>query len=454
MKKLLSPIFLFTIICAVCCPHAEGQTYFDFVLGDDGSQTTTHSIIRTIDPQRAIAYYEDGSLSHKLSRIDMYGSIIESKFSSKIEIKDIRIVGNDVFFCGQLTTTRKGLIGHASITDIEAQNTHMEYQYLTIPGFSDESATLWRLAAYDDGTGTIRVVAIGEVDYDSAKAPGFLFCASSLYRCHAFFVVEYQYTSGILSYTDCRFLCEINRYERADDVVVTDNWVAVVTSYPALNAMVIHRCPKNNVVGSLDNYYYYVVPDQEGVSHCCHMKGDTIGIVTLYSTFGTAPYETHMRVVDLATMTMTSAQGFQLLDKAEPAEVVYMPSHATLVMLQGQLFPSTLYHYPYIYWQPYSPTPYLAQGIYENYDYVFSSMDRLTPDHIVLAGGHYWVEKDITISNPTASCYTIESQLVFPISSSSPVFDFYNYVQANILSSSGWMYEVYGPQYITGRCLE
>ena len=157
------------------------------------------------------------------------------------------------------------------------------------------------------------------------------------------------------------------------------------------------------------------------------MKGDTIALVAQYQPWWTTTYETHMRTVDLASMTMTSAQGYPLLDKAEPEEIVYLPDYATLVLLQRQQFLSTAYHYAYVYWKPYKIPPYYADLIYESGDNPFHSIDRLTHKHIVATGGDYWMEKDVLTNNPSASCYTIDMQKISPLSSASPVGGVYPY---------------------------
>ena len=59
--------------------QARGQTYYNFAMGGV-TYSTSHSIIRCIDSQRAIAYYENPSNTiQKLALINIYGNVIETK---------------------------------------------------------------------------------------------------------------------------------------------------------------------------------------------------------------------------------------------------------------------------------------------------------------------------------------------------------------------------------------
>ena len=61
MKKKLQLLLSVSVLCVVLSIQVQGQTYYDFVMGST-SVPYTHSgaIIRTIDPQRAVAYFSSG----------------------------------------------------------------------------------------------------------------------------------------------------------------------------------------------------------------------------------------------------------------------------------------------------------------------------------------------------------------------------------------------------------
>ena len=436
--KLLSKLILsFSVFCMLACLQAQGQTYYNFARGEIGS-TSSYSLIRTVDAQRAVAYYENLGVGNNLLRVGMDGFVREARFNENdIEIKDMRVVGDDVFFCGIRRSTRRGILGHALVSAIEGGMVNITYREIDL-GITGSSTFMWPLAAYPDGSGSFRVVAVGEMYYSySSSVPWWFYISPGFYYegCHTFLVVEYKYSGGMFSPLGCKFFSDYDRYERADGVVLTDNWLAIISFFPQKNELNVHRCNKYNVIGTLDNYYSYAVAPGEGVYHCCKMKGDTIALVGLANVPGTALYETHMRTVDLGSMAMTSAQMFSLLAKAEPEEIVYMPESTMLVLLQHQQFPSSAFHYAYVYLKPYVAPPYTASLIYEGADHPFHSIDRLTYKHIVAAGGAYWMEKDIQANNPSAGCYTVDGQPIVPLSTVSPMINSYGYCPRPFVSN-------------------
>lgn len=77
MKSLSKLTLSFSILCMIICLQAQGQTYYNFIMGyTSPAPNPSYSIVRTVDAQRAVAYYEEGN-THKLAVIDMYGHIAE-----------------------------------------------------------------------------------------------------------------------------------------------------------------------------------------------------------------------------------------------------------------------------------------------------------------------------------------------------------------------------------------
>ena len=427
MKTKYYLILTLTIICAAFCPQANGQTYYNFALGAASGTGfhQAHSIIRPIDNQSAVAYYGGpGFATSVLVYINLNPlTISELTLNEYSEVKDIRIVNGVVFFCGRETSSYQGFIGHVTVSDL-ANATPNSIKCYKIP---TGPTIMWRMAAYDDGTGDIRVVCLGKTQYELSNS---IFDPCPLYSiCQVSFFVECTYTGIIQPNVIGKVVSNSTRFERADDVVVTDNWLAIVSYFPAQDEIIIHRCSKNNVAATFDNNFYcYPMPYLEGLNHCCHMKGDTIADALLYCTAGTGPYESHLRIFDLNTMTMTSAQRFPLLEKAEPQEVVYLPNYATLVTLQYQMYPLGDLHHTFVHWKPYNATPYNANLMRESqYDLSFQTVDKLTPKHIIAAGGDYWFMKDILYDDPSTTCYKTATQQVSGLQLSSPVLNSNNY---------------------------
>lgn len=85
MKNRFYLSLLSSVFCMLTSLPMQGQTYFNFVMGYTlSAYNSSRSVIRTVDAQRAIAYYEDGSSAHKLARIGMDGAVSEATFSNNI----------------------------------------------------------------------------------------------------------------------------------------------------------------------------------------------------------------------------------------------------------------------------------------------------------------------------------------------------------------------------------
>ena len=428
MKKKLQLLLYISVFCAAIGPQVQGQTYYNYAMAQDivSILSPSQSLIRTVNNHSAVAYYGGpGVTTSVLAYIDL-SSLTPNQVplleldNGYDQVKDIRIENGVVFFCGANSRTGRGFIGHVTLTDLQASVPGSIHCYdIDVYGpniLVGSSTIMWRLAAYDDGSGMIRVVCLGNAWYnnnDNIYYHYFDVCPYNPY-CQSTFFVECTY-SGVLSNLKMKVVGTLSRFERADDVVVSDNWLSIVSYYPDQSEIIIHRCKKNDVVGTFDNFYSYYVPYLDGVNHCCHMRGDTIADATLFCFNGGAPYSSRLRIFDLGTMTMTHAQQFDLLDKAEPLEMAYMSDYATLVSLQYQMYPSGAHHYTFVSWKPYSTTPYNAKLTYENNDYILMWMDRLTTKHIVATGGNYWLMKDIISDYSAPNCYTIDQQPVIQL---------------------------------------
>ena len=437
MKNCYLVKFVSAFCMLLCLQQAQGQTYYNFALGGDSTTyNPSHAIIRHIDAQRAVAYYGGpGVATSVLAYIDLNTLTVKRlKLDGGYDqVKDIRIEDGVVFLCGRNSQTLRGFIGHVTLADLinSVPNSIHCYEIIVEPYVTIGTSTImWRLAAYNDGTGT-RVVCLGNAWYRTSTTTYFHPCTvepgDPIYQ--ASFFVECTYNSSTLSTPfDVKVTSNGCHFELADDVVVTDNWLAIVSRYPDQNEIVIHRCAKNDVINTFNNYFSFAVNPLEGVNHCCHMKGDTIADATLYSSPSVSHYESHLRVFDLNTMTMTRAQQFDLLEKAEPQEVVYLPDYATLVTLQYQMYPSNVLHHTFVSWKPYSTTPYYAKLTYEIItNKKFESLDKLTPKHIVAAGGDYWLMKDIINDIPSTTCYKLAQQKVEALQLSPGIESYYIY---------------------------
>ena len=219
MKRILLLTVAFTAFYVTQSPFAVGQTFFDYALGEV-SNTPSTSVVRRVDEQKAIAAYWDGTY-YRLAYVEPM-DVISAKIDDHHAITDIRIVGDDIFFCGMDRSNYQAFLGHATVTGIESMTPHIE-----IMNFKVDYTTitrLWRLVAYMDPSGTTtHLVAVGDFWYtnDGVNPPpsGVPSCSPSG-TCQSTLAVEYTYTSGIFTLVDRRVFHDITgHYEYACDVV-------------------------------------------------------------------------------------------------------------------------------------------------------------------------------------------------------------------------------------------
>ena len=448
MKKSLLLIVAFTALYVMQLPSAEGQILFNYALGG-GSFTPSNAVVRTVNDQKVIASYYDGA-NYCLACVDPI-NITTAKLDDHHEIADIRILDNDVFFCGYDRNSKEAFLGHATISDIESQAPHI--QLLNFYVQPSLITRLWRLAAYTDYGGTIHLVAIGETWYSNTDVPPYAYPCYSYTSCDAQIIVEYTYQSGVFNYEGNLILHDVYPYyEFPCDVVVTDHYVAVV-SFSAADELIIHRCSKNNVLGTFDNFFYYKVPTLKAAFYGCKMKGDTIAVASVFND-GSGTDNMQVRVVDLASMNMPYAQTFDLLDKDDIYEMAYLPDIQRLVLLTNHTYTTlTLLVHTFCFLKPYETVfPYNMEKIYDTNHLSFTSLDRLSTNHIVAAGGDYWMMKDVSYNSLASTCYVIENQPVKELAMSMPLIRGHLFESTTILDYSVPCNETYLWNLMTAPC--
>ena len=409
-KKFLFPLML--LGCWLFFPQTTMAQYPpDYASAYYSGVMPQHpTVIRKVDASSAlVSYYDDNLRRSVISLIDLSMNRKCAVLEKDHTVYDMRITGDNVYFCGTVYDGAKAFIGHVSITGLISSTPTIYYYYL-----DQYSSVLKRLVAYDID-GKQKVVAVGThhfinngaftCPYDSVHHP---------YTCKCYFVVEGDFTNYNLLPPYFQYLAtnDTNHNEDITEVIETPNYVALVGHYYEVNSPVIHPCQKGNVLGSFPNngHYYPAVPN-EGHSdyHGCVMNGDTIAVASLSSYFdgmGMVQFSTNVRVFDLASMTNTEAQMVPLNTKSEPYDLVYMPDKGRLVLLQDIcLPPHPCDQNMFMHLEPYAAAPYAAKCWYESHwNKPFYSLERLSGDYYLAAGGQYWCMKELMNIN-SGGCY-------------------------------------------------
>ncbi len=444
MKKVICLSCNWIVFSLLQTFNLNAQTYPDYILYGITPQTQT-SIIRDYSPDQWIIYHVDAATSlGVISLTDISGNRNYIELDYGYEVYDMQSWGDDLFICGQYAPTGSAFLASIPIPDIASGGSaNVRYQV------SNNASVLYKMVVYPDDNHNLRVVALGDEYYANNNYPSILVnnnyksggisyttlfdpCASS--SCTQNLLFEFVNPQNYWNTTAYDFIPVNDRSadERIDDIVVTDNFVALISRVSSFSTpiLAIRLCDKNDVVNTYPfNINWCYIPDEGHSKYvCCSMMGDTIALATRgeYILGSGVPYDIRIRTIDLYSMTMTGSQAFSLNNyMSDPIDMVYVPDKHTLVLLQDMIFPTngSVNNYTFLFVEPYNtfspvgtvivgptppnPAPYMAKGIYEQvYGLSFSSIDWIEPlDCFLASGGDYWILKNLTTQPPSPPCY-------------------------------------------------
>ena len=433
-KNTLFP--LLALCCWLLFPNlTKGQSYPpDYASVFVDLQLDHHpAIIRKVSDTSALVYYYDYTFRKGvIALIDLSMNLKRVFLKDNYTVNDMRITGDHVYFCGTVNNGGRGFVGHVKISSFYNYSTRTVTYYL----IDTLTSELNRMVAYTIG-GKQKVVAVGRHHFINGGAfPCPYDPITHPYSCMCSFFVEATFDGATIYSPTFNYVpVNLGHNEIISEVIETPNYVALVGHDSDANSTVIHRCNKSGVTLSFlfDHFYHYPSAPYEGLSdyHGCVMKGDTIAIASLstyYDATGSHAFSTNVRIFDLTTMTNTKAQKVPLNTKSEPFDLVYIPEKGRLVLLQDIcLPPHPCDQNMFIHLEPYASTPYSAKCWYESSGLKpFYSLDRLSDNYYLAAGGQYWCMKELM--NLTSNrCYisdnfNIESLGVLPSSEKSLLY--------------------------------
>lgn len=448
MKKTI--LFIICVICIFSAGKASAQTYFNYALAYlDSAQSDSHSLIRAIDDTSALVYYYDYAADcGVIARIGLTLSCRKALLPRHCTVNDMRITGNNVYFCGHCDTN--AVIGHIYLNDFSSSNRNVTL-------YKAKSAyvtNLHRLVAYNDGAQQ-KVVAVGDVIFTEHSDPEFQcpFDTSYYdpelgdtvhyyyYTCIHTVVLEVLFNGASYSADKYTFTTKIpSRLQLVTDVVETPNHVAIVGHYTNHHTTILFRCNKSDVMNSLSPHWcYWGIDEGNSVFHCCQMGGDTIAVSSLSvyrDDLGNEQFSTNIRVFDLVSMQNTHALRVPLKTKTEPYDLMYMPKCHQLVLLQNINLPSYGEQCAFLHIDPYdasSSTTFSAKCWFESTNKPFYSLSRLNDSIYVSAGGKYWCMKDI---DPLAAgaCYKTDAVEITRIKTEKPAKEGDSYRPDSVLT--------------------
>lgn len=426
MKKTVFLTLVVSILWVGVSTPARGQ-YVNYASAYIGSKTTDyHSLIRTIDDTSALVYYFDrGANKGVIARMGLTLSCRKAFLPAGYTLNDMRISGNDVYFCG--SDGANPIMGHVLLSDFSGSTRTLTFYkanrtYVT---------SLNRMVAYSDGSGGQKVVMVGDLVFTTHPTfpcttlmsyydPELGYNVSFyIHYCRRTIIIEADF-NGSMRMTDiCVVTGDTAHHEVISEVLETQNYVAFVGHYTNHHTTIVHKCSKNSVVADFTNpshlhYCYYGILEGHSNFHGCVMNGDTIAVSSLstyYDGLGVEHFSTNIRGFDLASMVNTFAQRVPLNTKSEPCDLMYMKKNHCLVLLQDINLPSlSSDQNTFVHLAPYNYAPtYYAKCWYESsWQKPFNSLSNVNDTVYVSSGGEYWCMKDVDQLTPN-TCYDVDA---------------------------------------------
>ncbi|MBP5540762.1 MAG: hypothetical protein J6X88_03845 [Bacteroidales bacterium] len=421
--------------------HAQAQLPYNFVYSSYRAQSlSVPSIVRAYKPNSAVVYY-DGRHSPDLNNkgiialVKTDGTCCDLPLDD-IRIDDMRILNDTLYLCGmEWTNPPNYFIGKIDLTTMVSGNNNNLY-YRRILQSIDQDMQM-KFVVYSDYLNNTRLVALGTYRYFShgpnPPAP-YPLCPIAPYPPMYTYTLPYEYFPGwtvcqedfvlecvnpmTATSLDIKLVNSASKNEHMSDIVVTDNYVAFVGNIfngDVFDTVTIHRCKKDNVLSTFDNYYYFIPPSVEGTIEysACALDEDNIALVTTAVIDPVIDdFELRVRTVKLSTMTMPTAQRLPVEGKPiQIAQAYLYQVNKTMVHLSDFRFPpGQQYHnYTFVEFLPYKGTAYHTTAFYEKYiNKTYESMDVMQDSCLISTGGNYGFIKDIKHEDATSNCYYYE----------------------------------------------
>ena len=365
MKKLVLFLTAFALLAANAIAQPESMF---------GERTVSMAgkVVRAWDAGDGIISYYENSLGEGTVGLILSTSgttINEFSLPTGYHVADLRVVGNDVYMCGRLSDA-SGSRGIVMRFDANELATAVPVSLDVQPFPANVATHLDKLAAYELSPGYFKVVAIGS--YEEIR-PNYL--------CGVDVAVECDYRGGTCTlalYVTVGNGITLENYEHLHDVVVTDNYVAIVGNVTNIlvlgvgDNISLRVGDKANVLRTMfvARPAYYYVPSGDvpmSVNIATAMNGDNIATACLSHDMGSPDlFRIQIRYFDLTNMMMTNSQWMRLGTKYAPSELVYVPADKSVVMLGEFDFPSAGDdESTFLFLEPLKTMPYTAYGMYQ-----------------------------------------------------------------------------------------
>lgn len=347
---------------------------------DTSGSLGDNTITRCYDNNRDLtSYYYNGKTYIDLVEIASW-DVRKIEMPSNIDIMDMFILDDNLFFCGRNKQLNKGIIGYLNILDYYTPQVAVKYMEITGTYVLDQIVV-------NKHAGSYRIAAIGQNQW---PYPQQYFYNTIFVDCSDITV------SSLLSTIYCVY--EFNVNEKIYNLLQTDNYY-VCFGYdvdPNVNSICYRKANRTNIPWNslFDSIHYFQRGDESySAIHSTAMENNDIATTYFYMIGSVS--RTRIKAFDIAHDNMFGAWEYILPEKGEPKHVTFLPTNRNLVVMQDFLWNGT-YNTNFVQFNPYN---YSLNG---KVDYKPSQLFQHVTVHdsryYLASNGSSWFWKDGTLS--------------------------------------------------------
>ena len=348
------------------------------------------------------------------------------------KVKDMKLYYNLLYFCGEHRSM--GFIAVANLNDI--------FSYLTIPN-SPSTTTIFytdiSIYPYREFVSSLEKLVV----YKDADDPFPLYCLNHANE-HVVAIgrnkdnpaypewhtVHIKYNTLVMgtppaypsNYVSIEVLCDISSpsNEQLQEVLLTDDYVALVSYRYSTDEYILHRCEKYNIANTFPPIYKYNAPQYEALSLIkgVAMEDNHIAVATLAAedpiagTFGI-----RIRNINLATMLMTNSQVLFLGEQKQDVEMAYNENKRKIVLMMYYLFNGNQYDmHSFFEIDPWTSFSYQSNAMYDITPTHYNSIYHSNGSYFIAASGNKWFRKNLPIAEPPNDCFNQDNLYAYPVS--------------------------------------
>lgn len=380
-----------------------------------GAQTSFHAedmnlsggdapIVRSWDNGgAAVTYYEVGLKKYVQYTNYLTGDSYRSEIPSYMQIYDMYILGDTVYYCGYsvLDSAGPGVIGYFDPREMYVSS-NLNFHTLPVRPLSH----VYKLVAQRNASGGgVEVIGIGEHQWtDTIHEGGNIINIPHLVR---HFVFCHDILQNPVDYDTI----EIPLNEHYFNVLLTTNYVVFVGladyfSYDMICLRIRKRIESSPYL-TLNHPHAFPTGANEIFSamHSTAMEGDNIATSYMHIDVATGDVSNRVRVIDVGQMLMLNSQEYLVPDKSEVGDIVYIPYDKSLVCMHDFLTPLNYFNTNFVYLDPTAIGNYPANIEYLNSTF-FKSMIKKGSRYYLASLGPNWFLKDKAVvgTYPDPSC--------------------------------------------------